>query len=59
MIHRDTTSIQKNTKHPTEPSKIDANLFSKIFPDVVKWLVFVPPTPTCPVLVQDLTRVQF
>ena len=41
----------------TKPTKIDANLFSKVFPDVIQWLIFIPLSPTSPVFPEYLLRV--
>lgn len=42
----------------TQPCKVNGNFFSKVFSNVVQWLVFVPFGPVGPVVEQDLPLVQ-
>ena len=43
----------------TQPGEVDGNFLSEVISDVVQWLIFVPPPPPSPVLVQDLSSRQF
>ena len=42
----------------TKPGKIYSNFFSKVFPDMIEWLVFVPYPPLSPIVVQNLSGVE-
>ena len=50
--------LRRTFRDLTKPRKVDGDLLSKVFPDVIQRLVLVPLAPTGPVVVQDLADVQ-
>ena len=61
-IDKNSKSNQRCWKQPSsvksKPCKIDSNFFSKVISDVIQWLIFVPPLPSCPVFIKNLSCVQ-
>lgn len=55
---RHTVSREKKYVKLTQPSEIDGNFFSEVFPNVIQRLVLVPLAPTGPVMVQDLPDIE-
>ena len=42
----------------TKPCEVNGYFLAKVFPDVVKWLIFVPFPPSGPIFMQNLSGVE-